>query len=45
MGKTHEKKPTVTPDNLFVFGIDDEGKPRGARFAELNDKVVSARAA
>jgi hypothetical protein len=42
MGKPHEKKPTVAPDNLFVFGIDDEGKPRGARFAELNDKVVSA---
>lgn len=42
MGKPHEKKPSVGPDNLFVFGIDDEGKPRGARFAELNDKVVSA---
>ena len=42
MGKPHEKKPTVAPDHLFVFGIDDEGKPRGARFAELNDKVVTA---
>lgn len=42
MGKPHEKKQTVAPDNLFVFGIDEEGKPRGARFTELNDKVVSA---
>ncbi|MFK4513399.1 hypothetical protein ABIF20_000764 [Bradyrhizobium japonicum] len=42
MGKSHEKKQAVTPDNLFVFGIDEEGKPRGARFAELNDKVSSA---
>jgi len=42
MGKPHDKKQAVAPDNLFVFGIDDEGKPRGARFAELNDKVSSA---
>lgn len=42
MGKPPEKKPAVASDNLYVFGIDDEGKPRGARFAEFNDKVVSA---
>ena len=42
MGKQHEKKQAAAPDNLFVFGIDDAGKPRGARFAENNDKVVSA---
>lgn len=42
MAKPHDKKQTVPADNLFVFGIDEEGKPRGARFAELNDKVLSA---
>ena len=41
MGKQHEKKPAVAPDNLFVFGIDSAGKPRGARFGEFNDKIVN----
>lgn len=42
MGKQPEKKTVNTPDKLFVFGLDDDGKPRGARFPEFNEKVVSA---
>ena len=42
MGKQPDKKPASSPDKLFVFGVDDDGKPRGARFSEFNEKVVSA---
>lgn len=42
MGKQPEKKSGTAPDKLFVFGLDEDGKPRGARFAEFNEKVVSA---
>jgi hypothetical protein len=42
MGKQPEKKTGGAPDKLFVFGLDDDGKPRGARFSEFNEKVVSA---
>jgi hypothetical protein len=45
MGKQQAKKPITPTDKLFVFGVDNEGKPRGARFAEFNEKVVSAAAA
>jgi hypothetical protein len=41
MGKQQEKSSANTADRLFVFGIDDEGKPRGARFADFNDKIVN----
>ena len=44
MGKQQEKKAAITPDKHFVFGVDDEGKPRGAQFSEFNDKVASAAA-
>lgn len=44
MGKQPEKKTANAPDKLFVFGLDEDGKPRGARFAEFNEKVVSAAA-
>jgi hypothetical protein len=44
MGKQPDKKSAGSPDKLFVFGIDDAGKPRGARFGEVNEKVVSAAA-
>ncbi|AWM06080.1 hypothetical protein [Bradyrhizobium symbiodeficiens] len=27
---------------LFVFGLDESGKPRGARFSELRDEIVRA---
>ncbi|WP_128935502.1 hypothetical protein [Bradyrhizobium zhanjiangense] len=44
MGKQPEKKTANATDKLFVFGLDEDGKPRGARFAEFNEKVVSAAA-
>jgi len=44
MGKQPEKKTANAPDKLFVFGLDEDGKPRGARFAEFNERVVSAAA-
>ncbi|TFW57605.1 hypothetical protein CT676_29435 [Bradyrhizobium sp. MOS001] len=44
MGKQPEKKAVTTPDKLFVFGLDEEGKPRGARFPEFSEKVASAAA-
>lgn len=44
MGKQPEKKTANSPDKLFVFGLDEDGKPRGGRFAEFNEKVVSAAA-
>lgn len=42
MGKKTDKKNPATVDPLFVLGLDENGKPRGARFAELKDKTVSA---
>jgi hypothetical protein len=42
MAKQPDKKLASTPDKLFVFGIDETGKPRGARFADLNEKLVTA---
>ena len=41
MGKKSDKGP-ATVDQLFVLGFDDNGKPRGARFAELKDNIASA---
>lgn len=42
MGKKPDRKAPATVDPLFVLGLDENGKPRGARFAELKDKTVSA---
>src|SRR5438876_6565946 len=42
MAKKAVKKEAETIDPLFVLGLDESGKPRGARFAELKDKTVSA---
>jgi hypothetical protein len=42
MGKKSDKKAPATADPLFVLGLDENEKPRGARFAELKDKTVSA---
>ena len=39
MGKQQEKKAPATFDKFFVFGLDDKGKPRGARFAEFNERA------
>jgi hypothetical protein len=41
MAKRQDKKTATTPDKFFVFGIDKEGKPRGARFAEYNERVLT----
>lgn len=40
MGKQPEKKATDTADQFFVFGIDSDGKPRGARFTEFSDRAL-----
>ena len=41
MGKQQDKKAATTPDKFFVFGMDDKGKPRGARFAEFNERALN----
>ena len=41
MGKQREKKAPATPDKFFVLGFDNKGKPRGARFAEYNERVLN----
>jgi hypothetical protein len=41
MAKQPDKKPANTPAKFFVFGIDETGKTRGARFAEFNEKVAT----
>jgi hypothetical protein len=41
MGKQQEKKAPATPDKFFVLGFDNKGKPRGARFAEHNERVLN----
>ena len=41
MGKKSDTKAPATVDPLFVLGLDENEKPRGARFAELKDKTVS----
>jgi hypothetical protein len=41
MGKQQEKKAAATPDKFFVFGMDDKGKPRGARFAEFSERALN----
>ena len=40
MGKQSEKKSTDAPDQFFVFGVDNAGKARGARFTEFNDRAL-----
>jgi hypothetical protein len=40
MGKQPDKKAARTPDKFFVFGIDNQGKPRGARFAEFDERAL-----
>jgi len=42
MGKKPEKKDLNTADMLFVIGMDNKGKPRGARFPKCDDRIVSA---
>ncbi|MBR0703444.1 hypothetical protein JQ599_26310 [Bradyrhizobium diazoefficiens] len=42
MGKKTGKIEPAKADPVYVIGIDANGKPRGARFAELKDSIVSA---
>ncbi|MCK1580659.1 hypothetical protein IVB03_13975 [Bradyrhizobium sp. 168] len=42
MGKKTGKTASAKVDPVYVLGLDANGKPRGARFAELNDSIVSA---
>jgi hypothetical protein len=42
MTKNAEKKDDKIDTMLFVFGLDEDGKPRGARFAECRDEIVNA---
>jgi hypothetical protein len=41
MNKKPEKHPKIDSP-LFVFGLDENGKPRGARFSEVRDDIVHA---
>ena len=41
MGKQQEKETTNRPGQFFVFGLDAEGKPRGARFTKFNERALS----
>jgi len=42
MGKKTGKTESAKVDQVYVLGLDANGKPRGARFAELKDSIVSA---
>jgi hypothetical protein len=42
MGKKTGKTGAAKVDQVYVLGLDANGKPRGARFAELKDSIVSA---
>lgn len=42
MTQKADKKPANFNLPLFVFGLDENGKPRGARFAEAKDDIVNA---
>ncbi|MET3364710.1 hypothetical protein [Bradyrhizobium ottawaense] len=42
MGKKTGKTEPAKADPVYVIGQDANGKPRGARFAELKDSIVSA---
>lgn len=41
MAKKTTEKPQAPLDQLFVLGLDENGKPRGARFKEAADRTVS----
>lgn len=41
MAKKTDKADPATVDQLFVLGVDETGKPRGARFKECHDRTVS----
>src|SRR5260370_8736080 len=41
MGKKSGKNEPAKVDPVYVLGLDANGKPRGARFAELKDDIAS----
>jgi hypothetical protein len=40
MGKQQDNSAKAS-DQFFVFGIDTDGKPRGARFADFNERAMN----
>jgi hypothetical protein len=42
MGKKSGKSEPAKVDQVYVLGLDANGKPRGARFGELKDNICSA---
>ena len=42
MTRKVDRKEAATATPLFVFGLDENGKPRGARFPECRDDIVNA---
>jgi hypothetical protein len=42
MGKKSGKSEPAKIDQVYVLGLDANGKARGARFAELKDNIASA---
>ena len=40
--KKTDKKEADLNSPLYVFGLDENGKPRGARFSEVRDDIVTA---
>src|SRR6202012_5187221 len=43
MAKKEDTNSAVSSSPVFAFGLDENGKPRGARFTQgLNDQLVSA---
>ena len=40
MSRKTTDKPTSEPDKMFVIGLGDDGKPRGARFRQVDDLIV-----
>ena len=42
MTKKADKKEANFNPPLYVFGLDENGKPRGARFSEVRDDIVNA---
>ena len=42
MTKKADKKEADLNSPLYVFGLDENCKPRGARFSEVRDDIVTA---
>jgi hypothetical protein len=42
MTQKPDKKPTESGPPLFTFGLDENGKPRGARFNEVREDIITA---